>query len=80
MAANEDDAHELRAAAARLRDLMPRFPEIQVTEFVPMSMASLLDAIAESVSRDEPMRASVRQRALEIAHHVPHSPPSATTP
>ncbi len=71
-----DDARELRAAAVRLRGLMPQFQEVPGTEFVPMSVASLLEAIAESVSRDEPLRDSVRQRALEIARHIPSTPTS----
>jgi hypothetical protein len=70
----DDDARELRTAAARLRDLMPRFLETPGTEFVPMSVAGLLEAIADSVSRDEPLRDAVLQRALEIAHHVPDTP------
>jgi hypothetical protein len=41
-----------------------------------MSVAGLLEAIAECVSRNEPLRDSVRQRALEIAHHVPSIPHS----
>jgi hypothetical protein len=71
----QDDARELRAAAVRLRDLIPRFREVPGTEFVPFSVANLLEAIAECVSRNEPLRDSVRQRALEIAHHVPSTPP-----
>jgi hypothetical protein len=70
-----DDVRELRSAAVRLRDLIPRFRDAPGTEFVPLSVANLLEAIADCVSRDEPLRDSVRQRALEIAHHVPDTPP-----
>ena len=70
----QDDARELKAAAVRLRDLMPWFRGAPGTEFVPMSVANLLEAIAECLSRNEPLRDSVRQRALEIAHHVPSTP------
>jgi hypothetical protein len=69
-----DDARELRAAAVRIRDLIPRFREVPGTEFVPLSVANLLEAIAECVIRNEPLRDSVRQRALEIAHHVRNTP------
>jgi hypothetical protein len=72
----QDDARELRAAAVRLRGLIPRFRETPGTEFVPLSVANLLDAVAECVSRNEPLRDSVRQRALEIARHVPSDPSS----
>ncbi|HEY0814867.1 MAG TPA: hypothetical protein VGE11_16460 [Pseudonocardia sp.] len=72
--AHEDDAHELRRAAARLRQLLPLFEETPGTEFVPMSVAALLEAIAESVGRGKPVRDSVLQRALEIARHVPNAP------
>jgi hypothetical protein len=67
----QDDVRELRSAAVRLRNLIPQFREAPGTEFVPLAVAGLLEAIAECVSRDEPLRDSVRQRALEIAHHVP---------
>jgi hypothetical protein len=72
----QDDVRELREAAVRLRALVPRFRETPGTEFVPMSVAGLLEAIAECVSRNEPLRDSVRQRALEIAHHVPSTSPT----
>jgi len=72
--AHEDDARELRRAAARLRELLPLFEETPGTEFVPMAVAALLEAIAESAGRGEPMRDSVLQRALEIARHVPNAP------
>ena len=71
----QDDVRELRSAAVRLRDLIPQFRETPGTEFVPLAVANLLEAVAECVSRDEPLRDSVRQRALEIAHHVPSTPP-----
>ena len=71
----QDDVRELRSAAVRLRDLIPQFREAPGTEFVPWSVANLLEAIAECVSRNEPLRDSVRQRALEIAHHVAGTPP-----
>jgi hypothetical protein len=72
----QDDARELRAAAVRLRALIPRFREAPGTEFVPHAVANLLEAVAECVSRNEPLRDSVRQRALEIARHVPSAPSS----
>jgi len=37
------DAKELASAAARLRELVPRFRETPVTEFVPIAVAGLLD-------------------------------------
>ena len=73
---DQEDARELRKAAARLRVLVPRFREVPGTEFVPMAVAGLLEAIADCVGRSEPLRDSVRMRALEIAHHVPSTPPA----
>ena len=72
----QEDARELREAAVRLRTLVPRFREAPGSEFVPMAVAGLLEAIAECVSRSDPLRDSVRQRALEIARHVPNTPPA----
>jgi len=67
------DAKELASAAARLRELVPRFRETPVTEFVPIAVAGLLDAIADSLARGDPLRDAVTQRALELARHVPRS-------
>ena len=67
------DANELAGAAARLRELVPRFRETPVTEFVPIAVAGLLDAIADSLARGDPLRDAVTQRALELARHVPRS-------
>jgi transposase len=67
------DANELAGAAARLRELVPRFRETPVTEFVPIAVAGLLDAIADSLSRGDPLRDAVTQRALELARHVPRA-------
>jgi hypothetical protein len=70
----QDDARELREGAGRLRSLLPRFRDAPGGEFVPMAVAGLLEAVAEGVSRSEPVRDSVRQRALEIARHIPSTP------
>lgn len=40
-----------------------------------MSVANLLEAMADGLARDEALLDSVRQRALEIARHVPNTPP-----
>jgi hypothetical protein len=72
----QDDARELQAAAVRLRALIPRVREAPGTEFVPLAVANLLEAVAGCLSRSEPLRDSVRQRALEIARHVPSAPSS----
>lgn len=71
----QDEARELRAAAGRLRGLLPRFRDAPGAEFVPMSVANLLEAMADGLARDEALLDSVRQRALEIARHVPNTPP-----
>jgi hypothetical protein len=52
----QDDAHELRSAAVRLRDLIPQFREAPGTEFVPWSVANLLEAIAECVANGQRLR------------------------
>jgi hypothetical protein len=73
---DQHDARELKTAAVRLRGLMPLFREAPGAEFVPMAVAGLLEAIADSLSRSDPLRDPVRQRALEIARHVPSTPPA----
>jgi hypothetical protein len=52
----QDDARELRSAAVRLRDLIPQFREAPGTEFVPWSVANLLEAIAECVANGQRLR------------------------
>lgn len=73
MTGQVSEAHELEAAAKRLRELVPRFRETPVSEFVPVAVAGLLDAIAEGLAKGDPLRDAVTQRALELARHVPRS-------
>ena len=69
--AREDEARELRGAAARLRDLLPRFENTPGTEFVPMAVAALLEAIAESVITG-------RKTGAEMARLYNISPPTVS--
>ena len=63
-------AAELREAAKTLRSLVPRFRGGPISEFVPLSIAKLIDAVADSIAGNRPVSDSVVTSALEIARHL----------
>jgi hypothetical protein len=65
-----DKAIELRDAAGTLRELVPTFRETDISEFVPIAAAKLLEAVADSVDRGDPVRDQITSSALEIARHL----------
>ena len=67
---NADEASELQEAAETLRELVPRFRGGPVSEFVPVAVARLLDAVATSLVSGDPVSDALRSSALEIARHV----------
>jgi len=73
-----DDAAELRDAAETLRSLVPSFRGGPVSEFVPVAVAKLLEAVATSVVNGDAVSDELRSSALEIARHLrtyPHQRP-----
>jgi hypothetical protein len=73
-------AAELREAAGTLRSLVPRFRGGPISEFVPLSIAKLIDAVADSIANNRPVSHSIVTSALEIARHLhsyPPDPPSS---
>jgi hypothetical protein len=67
--AGRNDA-ELRQAAETLRGLVPQFRDGPVSEFVPLTVAKLLEAVADSLENDDAVSAGVRESAMEIARHL----------
>jgi hypothetical protein len=65
-----EKATELREAAGTLRGLVPTFRESTISEVVPVAAARLLDAVADSVDRGDPVRDQITMSALEIARHL----------
>ncbi|WP_433276347.1 hypothetical protein ACQPZA_34210 [Pseudonocardia xinjiangensis] len=66
---------ELREAAETLRGFVPQFRDGRpVSEFVPLALGKLLDAVADSMGRGDEMRDSISSSALEIARHLRHFP------
>jgi hypothetical protein len=63
-------ARELREAAGTLRGLVPGFRGGPISEFVPVAAAKLLEAVADSVDRGDPVRDQITSSALEIARHL----------
>lgn len=61
---------ELREAATTLRGLVPSFRDTAISEYVPVAAAKLLDAIADSLDRQDPVRDQITSSALEIARHL----------
>jgi hypothetical protein len=73
-----NDAAELRDAADTLRRLVPSFRGGPVSEFVPVAVAKLLDAVATSLVAGDAVSDTLRSSALEIARHLrtyPHQRP-----
>jgi hypothetical protein len=74
MNAPADGAHgkatELRKGADTLRELVPAFRHTPISEFVPVAVAKLLEAVADSVDRGDPVRDQICESALEIARHL----------
>jgi hypothetical protein len=64
------NAAELRQAAETLRGLVPQFRGGPVSEFVPLTVAALLQAIADSLDDGKPVSQGVRESALAIARHL----------
>lgn len=53
-----------------MRRLVPEFRGGPVSEFVPLAVAKLLDAVADSLDRGDEVRDPISSTALEIARHV----------
>jgi hypothetical protein len=64
------EAAELREAAVTVRALVPAFRGGPISEFVPIAVAKLLEAVADSVDRGDPVRDRITSSALEIARHL----------
>ena len=64
------NAAELRQAADTLRGLVPQFRDGPVSEFVPLTVSKLLEAVADSLENDDGVSAGVRGSAMEIARHL----------
>jgi hypothetical protein len=70
-----DNVDELRVAAETLREFVPQFRDGRpVSEFVPLALGKLLDAVADSMGRGDDLRDSITSSALEIARHLRHFP------
>jgi hypothetical protein len=71
----KDDVDELRDAAETLRGFVPQFRDgRQVSEFVPLALGKLLDAVADSIGRGDDVRESISSSAMEIARHLRYFP------
>jgi hypothetical protein len=70
---------ELREAVGTIRALVPAFRGGPISEYVPIAVARLVEAVADSVDRGDPVRDQVVSSALEIARHLrthrPGEPP-----
>jgi hypothetical protein len=64
------NAAELREAAATLRGLVPKFRGGPVSEFVPLTVSKLLEAVADSLGGGDVADEAVRSTALELARHL----------
>jgi hypothetical protein len=72
---HKGNVDELREAAETLRGFVPQFRDGRpVSEFVPLALGKLLDAVADSIGRGDEMRDSISSSALEIARHLRHFP------
>jgi hypothetical protein len=61
---------ELREAVGTIRALVPAFRGGPMSEYVPMAVARLVEAVADSMDRGDPVRDQVVSSALEIARHL----------
>ena len=64
------NAAELRQAADTLSGLVPQFRGGPVSEFVPLTVAKLLQAVADSLDDGRPVSEGIRGSAMEIARHL----------
>ena len=65
-----NNAALLRRGAEMLRNLVPSFRQGPVSEFVPSSVAKLLDAVSNALEEGREMPDDLVQGAVEVAHHV----------
>ena len=72
---DEKNAALLRRGAEMLRDLVPTFHRGPVSEFVPSSVAKLLDAVSNALEEGREMPDDLVRGALEVAYHVLHRGP-----
>jgi hypothetical protein len=71
----KDPVDELREAAETLRGFVPQFRDGRpVSEFVPVALGKLIDAVADSIARGDDVRDSISSSALEIARHLHYFP------
>jgi hypothetical protein len=71
----KDNVDELREAAETLRGFVPQFRDGRpVSEFVPIALGKLLDAVANSIGRGDEVRDSISSSALELARHLRYFP------
>jgi hypothetical protein len=69
---------ELREAVGTIRALVPAFRDGPISEYVPIAVARLIEAVADSVERGDPVRDPIVSSALEIARHLrTHHPDEA---
>jgi hypothetical protein len=61
---------ELREAVSTIRALVPAFRGGPISEFVPIAVAKLVEAVADSMDRGDPVRDQITSSALEIARHL----------
>jgi hypothetical protein len=72
---------ELREAAETLRGFVPQFRDGRpVSEFVPLAIGKLIDAVADSIARGDDVRDSISKSALEIARHLHYFPSGPSGP
>jgi hypothetical protein len=65
------NAAELREAAATLRGLVPHFRDgSPVSEFVPLTVSNLLEAVADWLLGGDVADDAIRSSALELARHL----------
>ena len=64
------NAAELREAAATLRGLVPQFRDGPLSEFVPLTVSNLLEAVADWLVGGDVADDAVRSSALELARHL----------
>ena len=64
------NAAQLRQAADTLYGLVPQFRGGPVSEFVPLTVAKLLQAVADSLDDGRPVSEGIRGSAMEIARNL----------
>ncbi|GAA1191100.1 hypothetical protein [Pseudonocardia alaniniphila] len=77
----KDPVDELREAAETLRGFVPQFRDGRpVSEFVPLAIGKLIDAVADSIARGDDVRDAISGSALEIARHLHYFPSGPSEP